>query len=320
MNRFYCILLIFTLLANMLFAQRDSIYISSYERKISTKEFLYSNLMQLSINNKSKSQDVKYVPNNPSGIGFGIIYGNLLLSINSGLNFNQYTGKNYNRTKYNDIQLHRFGKKYAADLFVQQYRGFYIENKEIDINKMDCPDLKILQTGIVGQYIFNSNKFSYRAAFYQNEKQLKSAGSFLLGGGFYYFRINSDSTFIVGNEKYIESYQWGINAGYAYNKVINKHWLASGSMTAGINVGNKKLNSFFNNAMYINPTFLPRFSISYNSENWSLGALYVGNIMLLVNPKESKIELSSGRFEVAFFHRLSFEPVWMKKKQLAISN
>ena len=57
-----------------------------------------------------------------------------------------------------------------------------VECKDVAI---DILNLALRQTGIEYTHIYNHRRFSARAAFEQSELQIRSAGSFLLGGGIY---------------------------------------------------------------------------------------------------------------------------------------
>ena len=52
-----------------------------------------------------------------------------------------------------------------------------------------------------------------RAAFEQSEKEIKSAGSMLLGSGIYYHRIIPDSSQKETIPNAFENYQMGVNIG-----------------------------------------------------------------------------------------------------------
>jgi hypothetical protein len=159
--------------------------------------------------------------------------------------------------------------------------------------------------GLVGQYLFNSSQFSYRAAFNQRECQLHSAGTFLAGGGLYYFHVRSDSSFKFHGNSDICSYQLGLNVGYAYNWAISSRWLANGSFSVGVNMGNKRVGSFFDRHIYVNPTFLSRCSLFYNRSSWSLGISFVVHIMSLIYSDDSNATLSTGRSELVYVHRIN---------------
>jgi hypothetical protein len=286
------------------FAQRDTSYIGNYTQKLSINGFIYYDIMRLT----NAITELDYIPNNPSGIGAGFSYKNFLFDINYGHKLSSMTDEKYGKTQSFDFQLHKYSNKYVGDFYIQRYRGFHLEEDSLTIDESLFPDLEIFQMGIVGQYIFNGHKFSYQAAFNQNEKQLKSSGSFLLGGGIYYFNIESDSSFIFNDKKTISSFQWGINGGYAYNWVIKKHWLVSGSFTFGLNLGNQYIKSFFGKGFNLEPSFLPRLSIGYNCEKWSFGMKYVGSILTWVYAKDSKINLQGGQFEMTYIRRIDIKP------------
>lgn len=139
------------------------------------------------------------MPNNPPNIGLGFSMNNTIVNVSYGQGFNFMRDKEKGKTKALDLQIHNYGKKFTFDVFIQRYRGFYAEDESGNVLAL-YPDLKIRQYGAYGQYIFNNKKFSYRAAFNQNEKQLKSAGSFLIGGGVYFSKIESDSSFVHKKE------------------------------------------------------------------------------------------------------------------------
>jgi hypothetical protein len=299
--------LILSVIATTCLAQYDSSYIRKYDQKFLVKGFLYKNILNLSASENDKSAGTDYVPNNPVGLGVGFSYQDFIFDLTYGQNIGIKANNDYLKTNSFDFQIHRYSRKYSADIFIQQYQGLYVDDENLSIEKSNCPDLYIFQVGLTGQYLLNWKKFSYKAAFNQSEKQLNSAGSFLLGGGIYYFRIDSDSSFVFKNEiNCIRSFQWGLNAGYAYNWVIGKHWLTSSSLSIGLNVGNERVKSFFNKDICINPTVILRLSMFYNSDSWSLGFLFTGNFISLMYPDESEIDLTSGRFEMMYAYRFDF--------------
>jgi hypothetical protein len=269
----------------------------------SARSIFYFNIIEL----YDAATNADYVPNSPSGIGVGFSYKHFLFDINYGHNLGTKSDERYGKTQSFDFQVHNYRPKFVGDMYIQRYKGFYIDDDNLAVADASCPDLSIFQMGIVGQYIFNGNRFSYKAAFNQNEKQLKSAGSFLLGGGFYYFNVKSDSSVVFNQQKDLNSYQFGVNAGYTYNWVIKKNWLINGSFTMGANVGNQSLKPFFNKQMYVNPTFLPRFSAGYNREAYYLGMSYVGSIVSLMFSNNSELNVSTGRIEVICLYRFNIK-------------
>jgi hypothetical protein len=151
--------------------------------------------------------------------------------------------------------------------------------------------------------VFNGKRFSYQAAFNQNETQLKSAGSIIGGIELSHFRINSDSSFVFRKQNDFQSFQIGVNSGYAYNWVINKYWLFCGSINIGANISNKRVKTFFNQDIYVSPTLLLRISCFYNNENWSLGLSAVLKGTSFINKDKSELEFYSGRLGITYVQR-----------------
>src|SRR5690606_8122998 len=138
----------------------------------------------------------------------------------------------YGKTKKIDVQAYAFPRKIVLDLYAQYYKGFYIKEKGITQLQLSDdgyalrPDIKTYHLGVKGSYVFNSRKFSFRAAFVQNEYQKKSAGTAVLGGAIHYNHVAGDSAIIPPDISYsnfldnadfnkIGSFSIGVHGGYA---------------------------------------------------------------------------------------------------------
>lgn len=293
-------------------AQIDSSFIEVFDQNLILKAFTYNNILNLTISEPKPIGEINYKSNNPINVGIGISHPKIPVDISIGYHIGSRLDDQYLKTKSLDLQLHKYGRRYVTDIFIQHYQGFYIEDDK-DIDNANRPDLSILELGISGQYIFNGQKFSYRAAFNQNEKQLKSSGSFLLGSGIYLFNIGLDSLTVYSNKKAIKSYQFGLNIGYSYNWVFNKHFLANGSLTFGANIGNENMKAFFNDQLYVTPLSLVRLSFIYSKKNWFLGISGVVNTVTLVYTKDSEIDLDFGRLNITYTRKFD-----LKKKRNTI--
>lgn len=287
------------------FAQTDSTYIKSFEQELSVSTYLSKDYISLGqvINNK---QYRTFQPNNPTDIGLGISLKNTIINFSIGYGFNFMRDKKQGKTESFDFQLHNYGREFVSDLFIEKYHGFYIDdnlNKKIKLS----PDLKIQQCGVYGQYVFNNKRFSYKAAFDQSEIQLKSAGSFLLGGGVYVTQIESDSSFVYNGQKTLHNFQFGISGGYGYIWVLNKGWFISGSTTMGINIGSDKISRFGKQRIKTFPTIFPRISAGYNHNTWSVGFSSINNILIPSISKGTSISVDSGSFQFTFIKRLNWK-------------
>lgn len=152
---------------------------------------------------------------------------------------------------------------------------FFQENKN---ELLLYPDLSVQQIGAEGTYIFNSNKFSAKAAFGQKEQQILSAGSYLLGSGIYWHKLRPDASMEPDDSSAFENLQLGLNFGYAYSWVIDERWLVSGMATVGANFGNEQ-RALKENRIKAYPTAFARFSTVYKKEDWSV------SFAMLINHK-----------------------------------
>ena len=92
--------------------------------------------------------------------------------------------------------------------------------------------MEVLSVGLTAFYIFNSQRYSYRAAFVRDEMQLKGAGSVLLGTFLYYDDSQTEAGFIpmefpdsIRSDfdlNQINSLAVCVSVGYAYNFVLRQ--------------------------------------------------------------------------------------------------
>jgi len=299
-------LILVVLPATQCFAEgADSTYITDYDENLTLKTFLYHNIFELNASIPGEVEDISYSSNNPINMGIGIIHPKIPFEVSFGYSIGIGRKKEYLRTKSFDFQIHKYGRKYVADVFIQDYKGFYIEGAQLTNADANFPKLSAFEIGVVGQYIFNGKKFSYQAAFNQNEKQLKSAGSFLVGAGAYYIDINPHDAYILSDNRKIKSTQIGFNVGYSYNWVINKTWLLNGSFTMGVNLRNENIKTYFNKQLGVSPMSLSRISTVYNKKHWAITASMVVNMVELTDSKTLKSDLYFGRYTISYTRRFN---------------
>ncbi|MEN4761609.1 DUF4421 family protein [Chryseobacterium sp. C39-AII1] len=243
---------------------RDSTFVGTYPQKFRLTGNFSTSFLQVSDGTNT------YTPNYPLSTGIGIALKNTVFSINAGYGFIPLKNKRtYGKSKIVDFQLHNYGRKIILDLFIQKYRGFYTEKKIGHVDEF-FPQMAVIQIGGEGTYIINSEQFSSKAAFDLNEIQYKSAGSWLLGGGAFYYQtkgMKNNKDVILSN--HFENVQLGLNAGYAYSLVINNQWMISVMAKGGANLGNTIENiKKFKTEIY--PTAYARFAANYYKRNWGV--------------------------------------------------
>jgi len=294
-------------------AQIDSTYIRPYGHKMTLLGYAVKDMLFLAL--ETPEQELAYMPNNPVELGLGIAINNTVLCVAYGYGFDFMRDKELGKTESFDFQLHDYGRKFVFDLFVQRYKGFYMEDEKVKGDYVLCPDLRVRQYGGNGQYIFNNKRFSYKGAFNQSEKQLRSAGSFLVGAGVYFSKIQSDSSFIYDNRRNIENFQFNINGGYVYTWVLGKRWHITAAATMGISFGSETIGRFGKDRLAISPTVLPRMAAAYNHDKWALSFSYVGNVNFPAFKNDENLGLFAGNFQLTYFRRIAdvpFLPKWLK--------
>jgi hypothetical protein len=257
----------------------------------------------------SSGLDKTFTSNTPLKLGFGISLNNTIFDFGYGFNFRREKEKG--KTKSFDFQMHNYGRRFVFDLFIQRYQGFYNdESKNIEI----YPDLKVQNYGVSVLYILNNNKYSYKAVFNHNEKQLKSAGSILLGIGAYLIKVKSDSSFIHKGKNNLSDFQLSISAGYAYTWVLGKYWDVSASSTLGIGISFPRTDSGQKQKIEVAPTIFPRIAAGYNRNDWSMGFSLIGNVIFPTMSKKEKAGLLSGYTMLTYTRRFKTIPFFDRKR------
>ena len=210
-------------------------------------------LNSLEIENLRTDDVVQHLPNGGTNIGLGFNYKRLGLGIAVGFPKNSESQRKFGKTRKLDIQGSIYGKTIGGEAFLQHYKGYYNSNPEdfLDWNqdsRPQLPSMEVWSIGLVGFYIFNSKKYSYRAAFVKDEIQTKSTGSFLAGifGNLDESSTNNgfipqeypDSIKVNVNVKKFRNLATGVSLGYAYNLIVGKKILAGLALLPGFGFQN----------------------------------------------------------------------------------
>ncbi|WP_422360236.1 DUF4421 domain-containing protein [Reichenbachiella sp.] len=232
-------------------------FIVDYSDKLSVKLFgsLKSNTIA-HVNHETEDK-LEYKPNESLNLGFGVGY--RWFGLDVAFNFRGVNNDNdqFGKTKRFDFQSSIYTRKFAGDLTIQKYKGYYLDNPEDYIPNFDPegpypirPDISTRRYGASLLYVFNHGKFSFRSAFIYNERQIKSTGSFLAGPFFSYFRMDADSSLIISEAESefdlsqdfrgSEYIRYGLAGGYGYNLVLGHRVFISLSLVIGLGPEIKK--------------------------------------------------------------------------------
>lgn len=285
-------------------------------------------------NDNLVGKSLSYRPNNKLLLGVGVNHG--ILGLNIGINF-PFVNKDdeiYGETKYYDFTMRIFAPRFNSTIYLQNYRGFYLTNTKDMIPEWQegdpyyiRGDIRSRTLGLELSYIFNSSKFSYRAAVLQNEWQKKSAGSFLLGGSLFYNTNIGDSSIVPSNLHYdlffdglkfnrSNNFSFGPLAGYAHTFVIKRHFFITGSINGSANVGFTQLLLVDNEDKMKSGLVLGFrseifFSAGYNSESWYFGFSFMNlSISTQAPVKERSISYDTGMYRFNLVKRIkNLKPV-----------
>jgi len=221
----------------------DTNYIKSYYDYLCITAIGNHKSLELGIENTLNSDyDLQYKPNTSMSYGVGIDYKWFTAEFTSKIPFLDANSSRKGKTESFGAGLGITGRKFWFTSFLQSYNGMYLSNPEvIDQNwntDQDYPyrsDLKTVAIFSSVNYAFNSKKYSQMAALWQLDRQLKSAGTFVIGYSLALYAMHADSSIMPGalipfhpeesRIKASSSIYMGWNFGYAYNWIIKKKWI-----------------------------------------------------------------------------------------------
>ncbi len=242
-----------------------------------------------SFSNNKTGENLFYSPNEQLNIGFGFNYKWLGIGIALNFKFINNDDQIYGDTKRLDLQMNAYGKKFVTDFTFGFYSSFYLQNsKEVFLDpkyKKEFyirPDIASLSFGISSLYVFNNERFSYKAAFVSTAIQKKSAGSLYVGPQFILLSIHSDSSFFPKNSPFkdfpsltaFSRISIGALGGYAYNFIIANNFYISTSLGMALSIG-RQAYSVENEVFLIKSVpsldIMPRIAFGYNSKKYYAG-------------------------------------------------
>jgi Domain of unknown function (DUF4421) len=229
----------------------DSNYIQDFTNLLTVRTYGISKQQAFRVRATGLQSPLDYQPNVAAGIGVGFNY--KWLGIGIALQLPEDPSKTTKgTTEQLDIQLLSYNRKNGFDLYFQNYRGFYLANTTSQLGPAYPteyylrPDLRTTAYGGNFYYFFNHDRFSYRGAFVQNERQLKTASSWVLLGNLASYRVQADSAFVPqtlhetvrasGGQRYtdVQFLQVGGLGGYAVTFVAKQQFYVSLSALVGL--------------------------------------------------------------------------------------
>lgn len=316
-------------------AQLDSNYVTDYSHWLTTRLYSVSKFNRLTIGGKDNS--INYFPNNNINIGLGYTYRGFGINLGFKAPFINQDDDKKGETNFLDIQANLFNKKIAVNFAFQYFRGYYLTNPDKYYpdywngtnNFPSRRDLRTLNVNLSGNYIFNSDRFSYRSIFIQDQLQKKSAGSFLVGIYTTFLWLGADSGLANYNNQlqlppelnvdYASTFSIGPQAGYAYTFVLWDNFFISLSLVLGAGYNytsrrqvNEDKTESWSNGHSVGFKAQHRVGIGYNSEKYFIGANYsIGDYFSVFDNRFILIDAGNIRFN--FVRRFNHQPKFLNK-------
>lgn len=317
--------------------QNDTAYVEDLSKDLTLRFYHSNKYTDYKIIDRSHNEQLVYRPNDRYNFGLGFNY--KFLGVNVGFNFpfinndDAHLGK----TDKFDMQAHFYMRKFVVDFWGLYYAGYRIANPSQSLQDgsytyapyPNRTDLQTTHIGLQVQYVFNDERFSYRAAYAQNEWQKKSAGSLLAGISSYNVIIRADSSLLPPNlqnpllydgRHFNEAniYSLGVNIGYAYTLVIKKHFFITASTAPGIGLSYTKTRDTKTQQTderlgpQLSNTF--RIAAGYNSERFFIGFHHVDLLVLNAAPVPATYqEVGGGNFRASVAYRFRLKRPIVKR-------
>jgi hypothetical protein len=265
---------------------RDSLR-SQYIQRFPDYFFVYPVLkrrgLSFELTRPDKSAQLTYKPNSTYSLGMGVYLFEVGLELGYAIPLGEQSIARFGESVARDIQLTAFARRWGVDAFYQRYSGFYIDDKEYQpLVTEPYPhrqDIATKNFGVTGHYLFNSRKFSFRAAYNFAERQFHSHGSFLMLAALNSFRVAADSSIVSANRKAefgpavdferLRYTTFSIAPGYTYNLTYHYFFL---NATLGFGPAHHWINYQLegSNATHhdiaINSFFGSRLAVGYNGD------------------------------------------------------
>ncbi|SHM64492.1 protein of unknown function [Cyclobacterium lianum] len=297
--------------------EADSLpFYEAYPEKLTGRFYFSRKYTGMGLQNEDRKY--LYMPNSTLNMGVGLTYQNLTLNLATGFGFlNPERGRG--ESSYLDLQAHAYPNNLVIDLFGQFYNGYFLRRPD-NLSGRDgpivFPSMKMRKVGTSVQYLFNGDKFSYRAAFLQNEWQQKSAGSLLAGFEIYGGQVRNQNGILPPAEQgiffdQIKFLEFGPNIGYAHSLIIMRHFFITLSATSSLALG-RTVMEFQPVGQEIKwglrPNLFLRGFTGYNSKNWSVNINYVYNQVNIAPVAGYKVNAGTGNYRLNIIYRFSPGP------------
>ena len=310
----------------------DTTYIKSYFKYINVENSVGRNGLNVLVGEIGNNR-IRYNINQKAQLGYKINWRFVSFSFGVNIPFLSNDDERFGKSSgFNFNFATQIKRKILLDIYFLSQKSLYVKNANSLIDDFDSSgkypifdDMRVNYLGIDGSYLFNNKKFTFKAPLNSNERQLKSSGSFTVGGYFFFSQIQNEGGLLndtleiqfreLRNTKDISSINMGISAGYGYNYVIKKHGLISTTGHVGFGPGISKIkyeNGIEKNKVMLSGRYKLRVVGAYMNDNISAGIRAL--VGVLPNSANNNLRIYYETDQVVFFFSYRFLPAITKKK------
>jgi hypothetical protein len=303
----------------------DTNYVRSFPGRMTLRTYLGEKFSTYTLIDQASGRRLTFHPNNILGLGLGATILGIGLNFSARLPLHDPKIDRYGKTSRYDLQVHRYGKTLMLDFYFQRYRGFHLADKN-EVTAITNPheypyfsNMEGRSIGFSALHVFNGERYSLRALVNQQEWQIRSAGSALLGGSIFTHRFSDDDSSVIpryyaytdfmgGNRPMaVNYYGLTVNGGYGYTWVLppGGHFFLAAATDVGMGGGQSSVTDTQDTRLTkigLCLTANARVGGGYNSAKWFAGiyGIYHGDLYSLPYA-ESRMLRNQGiiRFVVA---------------------
>jgi hypothetical protein len=230
----------------------DTQYVQIYKNKLLVAFLGTRKFQRMKFFSEKSDDKLLYLPNNPYNFGISLNYNWMSLDLTYKV---PYLSRMYDKKGKTDLFRLRLGynkPKLWVSTFMQYCKGWYLKNTEsIDIDWFADKEYYPLRPDIINFsgflsafYSFNNKKITYQSSLGLEQRQKKSAGTFLLGGSLFLNYVHADSCMIPkqvlilypDDMQFTEqmNVDYGLNFGYVHTFLLPRYFFITLEIAPGL--------------------------------------------------------------------------------------
>jgi hypothetical protein len=302
----------------LMYRDQDSTYIRNYSNEFTLRVIAVNKFNYFKIRDRENNSTLRYRPDRRLNLGLGMAY--KWFSLDVAFNVGIHEDTEFKNKKHFDFHGTIFSSKQYISTSLQYYYGYRLtDHSGISFDSGDDTevrdDIRSIRFALQYLYAFNYDKFSLKAPFILNERQLKSAGSWLFGVGFNLFVLDADSSMVPQTAlndfepelhlQDLNTMSLSVNGGYLYSLIFKKHFFLTLGFVPGIalNVGDSQTQYRDLIDMHVSFVFTTMNALGYNGRKIYCGVQFSGDMNNIKVDKKLKTETGSGKARLFIGYR-----------------